>query len=425
MATLLVTPFNPLLIPASPCKIEPIQDTVLEVLPGQRESSKSMTRRSGQNGTVVKRGNAWRGRWLEDIAGQNERIKRSIMLGLAVGKYAITKPEAKRKLRAFLEERGINSTAYVIPSRNAPLTFSQASTKWENGALELLKPSTRRTVKSQLRKHLRPSLGNIPMDAFTPDLVNDMVVKWHMKGLKRNTIKNFVTTLSLIRGKEFGKGVIKYPKQVEAKKEAPCFSPETMSAIVAKENETMYRVFFATAAGTGMRSGELRGLRVGDVDLANTIIHVRRSVWEGKEQSPKTENGYRKVGIDASLIQILKEYIDGRKFGYVFQTSHETSLAGNNIVDRHLWPILDELEIPRCGLHAFRHGRVSFLVENNVPASIIKQWIGHGSQKMIDLYTHSRPAFHQQALAKLPPIIENILPILTPLTHIDKKARAA
>jgi len=384
-----------------------------------------MARRSGQNGTVVKRGNAWRGRWLEDVPGQEERVKRSVTLGLAVGKYAITKPEAKRKLRAILEEKGINSTAYVIPSTNPPLTFTQASTKWENGALELLKPSTRRTIKSQLRKHLRPALGNIPMEAFTPELVNQMVVEWHMKGLKRNTIKNFVTTLSLIRGKDFGKGAIKYPKQVEAKEEAACFSPETMSAIIAREKEPMYRVLFATAAGTGMRSGELRGLRVGDVDLAKAIIHVRRSVWEGKEQSPKTENGYRKVGIDASLVQILKEYLGGRKLGYVFQTRRGTPLAGNNIVDRHLWPILDELEIRRCGLHAFRHGRVSFLVENDIPTNVIKQWIGHGSQKMIDLYTHSRPAFHQQALAKLPPIIENILPTLTPLTHIDKKERAA
>jgi hypothetical protein len=68
---------------------------------------------------------------------------------------------------------------------------------------------------------------------------------------------------------------------------------------------------------------------------------------------------------------------------------------------------------------------VSFLVENNVPTSVIKQWIGHGSQRMIDLYTHSRPAFHQEALAKLPPMIVNILPTLTQLTQVDKKARAA
>jgi len=307
----------------------------------------------------------------------------------------MTKPEAKRKLREILERKGINSVSYAIPSRTAVCTFTQASEKWEKGALELLKPSTRRTMKSQLRTHLRPGLRNTPMDGITPELVNDMVIEWHRKGLKRNMIKNLVTTLSLIRGKAFGRGAIKYPKQLEAEIEAPFFTPATMSSIVAETRNAKFRTFFATAAGTGTRSGELRGLRIADVDLVNAIIHVRRSVWEGDEQSPKSKNVYHKIGIDPSLVQILKEYICQRKTGYVFETRNGTPLSAGNVVERELWPILDKLKIPRCGLHAFRHGRVSFLVENNVPVSVIKEWIGHGSERMIDHYTHSRLEFHQ------------------------------
>jgi len=377
-----------------------------------------MARRSGQNGSVVKRGNVWRGRWLEDVPGQEERIRRSVVLGPAVGKDAMTKHEAKRKLREILEQKGINSVSYAIPSSTAVCTFAQASEKWEKGALELLKPSTRRTMKSQLRTYLRPGLSNTPMDGITSELVNDMVIEWHRKGLKRNTIKNLVTTLSLIRGKAFGRGVIKYPKQLEAEGEAPFFTPATMSSIVAEARNAKYRAFFATAAGTGMRSGELRGLRIADVDLVNAIIHVRRSVWEGDEQSPKSRNGYRKIGIDASLVQILKEYIGHRETGYVFETRNGTPLSAANVVERELWPTLDKLKIPRCGLHAFRHGRVSFLVENNVPVSVIKSWIGHGSEKMIERYTHSRPEFHQQVLAKLPAIVD-------PLTHFDARGQVA
>src|SRR5260370_40786194 len=84
----------------------------------------------------------------------------------------------------------------------------------------------------------------------------------------------------------------------------------------------------------------------------------------------------------------------------------------------NLWRIRDKLKSPRCGLHASRHGRVSFLVENNVPVSVIKSWIGHGSEKMIELYTHSRPEFHQLVLAKLPAIVD-------PLTHFDATGQVA
>jgi integrase len=83
-------------------------------------------------------------------------------------------------------------------------------------------------------------------------------------------------------------------------------------------------------------------------------------------------------------------------------------------------------KLHQVSLHAFRHGRVSFLVENNVPTNVIKQWIGHGSQKMIDLYTHSRPEFHQKVLATLPPILLTIpSPQIDPRLTLDSKTVAA
>ena len=395
-----------------------------------------MTRRSGQNGTVAKRtlldGTVvWRGRWLEDVAGQYARVKRSKVLGPASGKDALTKSRAERTLREMLDKKGINSLSYIIPSSNpsACRTFAEASIQWEKGALELVKPSTRRTMKSQLRVHLRPALGKVTIDKLTPEVMQAYIIEWHKAGCKRNTIKNLVNTVSLVRGQPFGKGTLKFPSQMEAEKEASFFTAVQMSAIVshsrAVEKNSIYWTFFATAAGTGMRSGELRGLRVGDVDLVNAIIHVRRSVWEGKEQSPKSKNGYRKIGIDRSLVQILKEHLGDRTLGYVFMSHNATPLCANNLVERHLWPVLESLKIPRCGLHAFRHGRVSFLVENEVPVNIIKHWIGHGSQKMIDHYTHSRPAYHQKVLATLPPIIENPSTYVDPSLTLDRKARAA
>ena len=78
--------------------------------------------------------------------------------------------------------------------------------------------------------------------------------------------------------------------------------------------------------------------------------------------------------------------------------------AALNVLKRHLHPLLKELGIQKCGLHAFRHGRVSFLVEHNVPLPMIRLWIGHGSDKMVARYTHARPEFHANEIAKLPSI---------------------
>jgi integrase len=66
--------------------------------------------------------------------------------------------------------------------------------------------------------------------------------------------------------------------------------------------------------------------------------------------------------------------------------------------------MLKKLGIAKCGLHAFKHGRVSFLVENNAPLPMIRLWIGHSSDRMVQRYTQARPEFHANEITKLPSI---------------------
>jgi hypothetical protein len=74
---------------------------------------KSMSRRTGQNGTIEERNGAWRGRYLVDVPGQVERQKRSVVLGF---KKDMTRSAAKRKLKEIIRQEGIDLPTYVIPS---------------------------------------------------------------------------------------------------------------------------------------------------------------------------------------------------------------------------------------------------------------------------------------------------------------------
>ena len=53
-------------------------------------------------------------------------------------------------------------------------------------------------------------------------------------------------------------------------------------------------------------------------------------------------------------------------------------------------------------MHGFRHHRVSTLVMAGTPMVVIKKWIGHGSEEMVNRYTHLRPDFMQEELARVP-----------------------
>lgn len=65
------------------------------------ETRKRMRSRSGQKGQVVRKGDVWHGRFYVDVPGQQERVRKSVPIGLAAGEEKLTKSEAKNKLQEY------------------------------------------------------------------------------------------------------------------------------------------------------------------------------------------------------------------------------------------------------------------------------------------------------------------------------------
>ncbi len=82
------------------------------------------------------RNGAYRGRWFEDVAGREQRVKRSVVLGFV---KEMKKSEARRKLRSIIEATGINHPSYVIPTSDL---FAKRVKWWEENYLCRQKPST-------------------------------------------------------------------------------------------------------------------------------------------------------------------------------------------------------------------------------------------------------------------------------------------
>lgn len=149
-----------------------------------------------------------------------------------------------------------------------------------------------------------------------------------------------------------------------------------------------YKMLFHLAGFTGLRNGELCGLRVEDLKLEDGVIEVRRAIWNGIEGETKTKSGKRNVFIDSATIRMLREFLDGRKTGRLFQTRVGTPLENRDICRRVLTPICKKLGIKPGGMHAFRHGRVSHMQANAIPGDFVKNQIGHSSLRVTSNYTH-------------------------------------
>jgi integrase len=166
------------------------------------------------------------------------------------------------------------------------------------------------------------------------------------------------------------------------------FTQEQLRQIIEAAPER-YRVLFALLAATGLRVGEAAGLHLEDLDLDNGVIYVRRSVWNGQELEPKTENAVREVDIDSTLVVLLRDYIGSSRRIRLFESRNGSPLSAGNIRNRVLHPLLAKLGIPKAGLHAFRHSRVTLLHKNGTPADLQKLWIGHSSLRTTDRYAHT------------------------------------
>jgi integrase len=95
-------------------------------------------------------------------------------------------------------------------------------------------------------------------------------------------------------------------------------------------------------------------------------------------------------------MEMLKPHLNGRTQGLVFQSKRKTPLVNCVVVNQHLHPPLRKLGLERGRMHGFRHHTVSTLVMAGTPIVVIKKWIGHGSDEMVNRYTYLRPDFKQE-----------------------------
>jgi integrase len=391
----------------------------------------NMARRRFQQGSLKlrkgkRRGKVWVARWLEDVIenGRTRRIHRSEVLGTCA-EYPTAKL-ARRELQARLS--AVNDPSY----RARPTAkFAEFAIRWKASVLVQHKPSTQATMRSHVNKYLVPAFGDIRLRNFQPETVQRF-----FSGLKVSpkTQRNILITLALMFksarqwkyvASDPTEGVV-LPKRGRSRaffftleeiqrilSTGPfCVWPKVGSRPTVVQPESM-RLFYRLAAETGLRAGELCGLRIEDVDFKLGALHVRQSVWRGKVQTPKTENAHRVVELSPQLLGHLKEYYEKWRPNpsrLLFSTRNGTPLDANLVVKRKLRPLLDALGISG-GLHSFRHANAAMLDTLNVPLKVRQERLGHSDSRLtLDVYTHTNREDRQHAAAELGRILDPNLP---------------
>jgi len=361
-----------------------------------------MSKRSGQSGQVFLRNDRWVGRFYVDVTGQTIRVRKAVVLGM---KNEITKTQARLKLRTMLSVEGVNTPEHLERSLRSATVFNAVADLWESKRLPQLKESSKYSVPKLLSKHVRPFFGQMTLEEIKTGHVNDWITEMHGEELEPKTIHNMWKLFRAIMNWHAQQNDAQprkwYPILPMIPDDEQRWFTQAEIRRLVEAADGQYKLMFHLAGSSGLRAGELFGLHVEDLKLERGVVRVRRSVWRGQEVTPKTRKGYRDVFIDSTTVQMLREHLGYRTIGRVFETRNGTPLETHNVVRQVLKPLCKRLGIAPGGMHAYRHGRVSHLQANGVPADFTKSQVGHSSLRTTSGYTHFSEDFARETVERL------------------------
>ena len=162
----------------------------------------------------------------------------------------------------------------------------------------------------------------------------------------------------------------------------------------------VYEMYYIELA-TGLRRGELLGLKWTDIDWKNSIIKVRRSIarvnGEIVEAPLKTKNSYRAVTISQQAIEVLKTQKAKTNDQYVFPSPKSGPISPDS-VNNMLKRVLARAGIPKVRFHDLRHTFATIALQNGVDIKTVSGMLGHFSAGFtLDTYAHVTTSAQKEA----------------------------
>ena len=239
--------------------------------------------------------------------------------------------------------------------------------------------------------------------------------------LAAGTVRKIHSTLHKALSQAVSDGLI--PRNAAAV-QAPSPAPEEMRPLseaearaflkAARESGDRFEALYVLAITTGLRRGELLGLRWDDADLEQGTLRVGRAlVREGGRHTlgeTKTRRGRRQVNLTPRTVAVLKAHRERQleqrakhagmyaDHGLIFSSEIGTPLNPENLVKRSFKPLLKRSGLPEIRFHDLRHTCATLLMGRGVHPKLVQELLGHATIAMtLDTYSHYLPSMGDQA----------------------------
>ena len=332
---------------------------------------------------------------------------------------AKTKTETEQKLRQAMTDadRGLTFDA-------GGLALGDYLDRWLNDSVrDTVRETTFERYEQIVRMHIKPALGRVELKNLTPTHVRGLY-KEKLQSRSPRTVQYIHVTLHKALKQAVGDGLISRnpteavkPPQVRREEIHP-LTPEQVNAFIEAAQGDRLEALYILAIHTGLRQGELLGLKWEDVNLEAGALQVRRTLTTTKSgpvlSTPKTKGSRRSVKLTQSAVEAVRGQLQRQlgeidragplwqENGLIFASETGDPLDRRYITTHRFKPLLKRAGLPRVRFHDLRHTCATLLLGRNVNPKIVSEMLGHATIAItLDTYSHVLPNMQNEAAKAL------------------------
>lgn len=364
-----------------------------------------MAKRANGEGSVFKRGN----RWVAQVGtGKNRETK-----------YFETQKDANAWRHKIIEQR--HQGLVFAGSR---VSLSKFLDEWLVVAKTSVRPNTYQQYSQVVHQHINPVLGYIVLKDLRPDHVQSLYTNKLANGVSPNTTRMIHAVIHRALNHALKLGLVyrnvadsvTRPKVV--RKEMKTLNDYQVRQLIQVAESEQMRLLLWVAVVTGLRQGELLGLKWSDLDWTSRRIQVQRQVQRRKGDGlvfcePKSASGRRVIVLGKSTIEKLREYKNnqlkerillGEKwqdYDLIFPSPIGTPLDPSNVLKAYK-DCLKRAGLPNLRFHDLRHSAATLMLQQGVNPKIVSERLGHSDISLtLNTYSHVLPPMQEEAAEKM------------------------
>jgi integrase len=338
--------------------------------------------------------------------------------------YAKTRKEVGEKLKAAVKDldAGVDLGA-------GRLTVAQYLDKWLTASVKpSVKVKTYESYESIVRVRVVPRIGRKQLANLTPLDLQGLYADLTGAGLSARSIHHTHRCLhrAFVQAMRWGL-LARNPCDGVTSPKATCaemrvLTPEQVNAFLASTREHPAHALYALAITTGMRQGELLGLRWQDIELDAGRLAVRQALQRQRGNGlvfvePKTPRSRRTIILSRRTVAALREHRDRQVFarrtagaewqdGDLVFCDHFGGPRDPSYQTRVFKAALEAASLPAIRFHDLRHTAATLLLSRGVHVKLVSEMLGHATITLtLDTYSHLIPAMHGDAAAAMDAVL--------------------